>query len=428
MTDMTAQGTNDTLSADAGPVLAADGTPLRRKLAQALFVSRLRAFGLVAPLLLFILASFIIPILLLLWQGINNSTYAKNMPVSAELLGAWDAETEPDEAMFAGLAQDLVAAREAKTIGKVATRVNQEFSGSRSLFTSTARKAKKMEPPFKEALLDADKDWGDIRVWQAMKVAAKSTTPAFLAAAADFEYKADGSFERVEERKRIYVWLFVKTILVALAVTIFCILLGYPVAYLLAHLPVKTSNLLMILVLLPFWTSLLVRTTAWIAMLQSEGVLNDHSVTFGLTGDDQRFSLIYNMTGTLIAMTHILLPFMILPLYSVMKTIPPSYMRAAKSLGATDWTAFWRVYAPQTVPGIGAGSLLVFILAIGYYITPALVGGQDGQLISNFIAYHMQKSLNWSLAAALAIFLLAVVLSLYWIYDRLVGIDNMKLG
>ncbi|MGH1481587.1 MAG: ABC transporter permease [Geminicoccales bacterium] len=422
MTDMTAP------TAATGPMLAADGTPLRKKLAQALFVSRLRAFGLVAPLLLFILASFIIPIFLLLWQGINNSTYAKNMPASAELLRAWDATSEPDEALYDALAQDLIGARETKTIGKVATRVNRELSGTRSLFTSTARKAKKMEPPFKAAMLDADEDWGKIEVWQAMKVAAKSTTPAFLAAAVDVNYKADGSFERVEERQRIHVWLYVKTILVALAVTIFCILLGYPVAYLLAHLPVRTSNLLMILVLLPFWTSLLVRTTAWIAMLQSEGVLNDLAVTFGLTADDQRFSLIYNMTGTLVAMTHILLPFMILPLYSVMKTIPPSYMRAAKSLGATNWTAFWRVYAPQTVPGIGAGSLLVFILAIGYYITPALVGGQDGQLISNFIAYHMQKSLNWSLAAALAIFLLGGVLALYWIYDRIVGIDNMKLG
>ncbi len=411
-----------------GPVTAADGTPLKKKLAKALFISRLRAFGLVAPLLLFILASFIVPIITLLWQGINNSTYATNMPASAALLKSWDAVSEPDEAMYAALVQDLVTARADKTIGQVATRVNQEQSGTRSLFTSTARKAKKMEPPFKEAVLEADDEWGDLEVWQAMKIAAKSTTPAFLAAAIDLEYNADGSFERAPERLRIHVWLFVKTILVALAVTVFCILLGYPVAYLLAHLPVKTSNLLMILVLLPFWTSLLVRTTAWIAMLQSEGVLNDLAVTFGLTSDDQRFSLIYNMTGTLIAMTHILLPFMILPLYSVMKTIPPSYMRAAKSLGATNWTAFWRVYAPQTVPGIGAGSLLVFILSIGYYITPALVGGQDGQLISNFIAYHMQKSLNWSLAAALAIFLLAIVLSLYWIYDRLVGIDNMKLG
>ncbi|MEM9625511.1 MAG: ABC transporter permease [Pseudomonadota bacterium] len=423
MTDMTAP-----TPAVSGPVLAADGTPLRRKLAQALFVSRLRAFFLVAPLLLFILASFVIPIMLLLWQGVNNSTYADNMPASAEMLQAWDATSEPDEPMYAALVEDLIAAREDKTIGRVATRVNRELSGTRSLFTSTARKAGKMEPPFKEAILDADDEWGDIEVWQAMKVASKSTTPAFLAAAADFEYKADGSFERLPDQERIYIWLFVKTLLVSLAVTIFCLLLGYPVAYLLAHLPLRTSNLLMILVLLPFWTSLLVRTTAWIAMLQGEGVLNDLAVATGITSDDQRFSLIYNMTGTLIAMTHILLPFMILPLYSVMKTISPSYMRAARSLGATNWTAFWRVYAPQTIPGIGAGSLLVFILAIGYYITPALVGGQDGQLISNFIAYHMQRSLNWSLAAALAIFLLAGVLALYWLYDRLVGIDNMKLG
>jgi putative spermidine/putrescine transport system permease protein len=119
---------------------------------------------------------------------------------------------------------------------------------------------------------------------------------------------------------------------------------------------------------------------------------------------------------------------MVLPLYSVMRTIPPSYVRAARSLGATSWTAFRRIYLPQTLPGIGAGALLVFILAVGYYITPALVGGADGQLISNLIAFHMQKSLNWSLAAALAALLLGGILILYWLYDRLVGIDNMKLG
>jgi putative spermidine/putrescine transport system permease protein len=205
-------------------------------------------------------------------------------------------------------------------------------------------------------------------------------------------------------------------------------MLGYPVAYMLSTLPARTSNLLLILVLLPFWTSLLVRTTAWIAMLQAQGVLNDLFVVFGLATDEDRFSLIYNKTGTLIAMTHILLPFMILPLYSVMKTIPPSYVRAAKSMGATNWTAFWRVYFPQTVPGIGAGALLVFILAIGYYITPALVGGQDGQMISNFIDFHMRKSLNWNLAAAMGLVMLVFVLFMFWIYDRIVGIDNMKLG
>jgi putative spermidine/putrescine transport system permease protein len=184
----------------------------------------------------------------------------------------------------------------------------------------------------------------------------------------------------------------------------------------------------MIFVLLPFWTSLLVRTTSWIALLQSQGVLNDVFVALGVTADDQRLQLIYNQAGTIIAMTHILLPFMILPLYSVMKTIPPSYLRAARSLGADQVTAFRRVYVPQTVPGIGAGSLLVFILAVGYYITPALVGGQSGQLISNIIAFHMESTLNWNLAAALGGILLVGVVLLYWTYNRLIGVDNIKLG
>jgi putative spermidine/putrescine transport system permease protein len=224
------------------------------------------------------------------------------------------------------------------------------------------------------------------------------------------------------------VTLFIRTIEISFIVTVACLLLGYPVAYLMANLPNRTANLLLILVLMPFWTSLLVRTTAWIAMLQSQGVMNDLFVVFGLATDDDRFSLIYNKTGTLIAMTHIMLPFMIMPLFSVMKTISPAYVRAAKSMGATNWTAFWRVYFPQSIPGIGAGSLLVFILAIGYYITPALVGGQDGQMISNIIDFHMRRSLNWNLAAALGLVLLVFVLFFFWIYDRVVGIDNMKLG
>ena len=196
----------------------------------------------------------------------------------------------------------------------------------------------------------------------------------------------------------------------------------------LATLPLRYSNLLMILVLLPFWTSLLVRTTSWMVLLQSQGVVNDVAVAAGVVADENRLQMMYNQVGTIVAMTHILLPFMVLPLYSVMRTIPPSYVRAARSLGATSWTAFRRIYLPQTVPGIAAGALLVFILAVGYYITPALVGGSSGQLISNLIAFHMQKSLNWSMAAALASLLLFGVLLLYWLYDRLVGIDNMKLG
>jgi len=211
-------------------------------------------------------------------------------------------------------------------------------------------------------------------------------------------------------------------------ITVCCILLGYPIAYLLATLPTRTSNLLMILVLLPFWTSLLVRTSAWKVLLQQQGVINNTLVWLGIIGDDGRLALINNNTGTIITMTHILLPFMILPLFSVMKTISPSYVRAAKSMGATDWTAFRRVFFPNTIPGIGAGSILVFILSIGYYITPELVGGTSGVFISNQIAYHISKSLNWGLAAALGSILLGAVLILYWAYDRIVGIDNVKLG
>ena len=411
-----------------GGLLAVDGTPLKRKLAQAMFRSRMRALGLVFPLLLLIILAFLVPILSFLSRGVYKDEFERHMPNVSPYLAEWDTVSAPTEEMYAALVADLVETRAQKTIGKVATRVNRELSGTRSLFTSTGRKARKMEAPFMAARIEADEEWADIEVWKAMKISAKSLTPAYLASAVDMKYNADGSFERKDEDRRIHIKLFLRTMEISIVVTLMGVILGYPVAFLMANLPVRTSNLLLILVLLPFWTSLLVRTTAWIAMLQGEGVMNDLFVVFGLATDEDRFSLIYNKTGTLIAMTHILLPFMILPLYSVMKTIPPSFVRAARSMGATPWTAFWRVYFPQTIPGVGAGGILVFILAISFYITPALVGGQDGTMISNFIDFHMRSSLNWSLAAAMGAVLLVIVLFLYWVYDRVVGIDNMKLG
>ena len=138
--------------------------------------------------------------------------------------------------------------------------------------------------------------------------------------------------------------------------------------------------------------------------------------------------MMYNKVGTYVAMTQILLPFMVLPLYSVMKTVSPSMMRAGKSLGGTPFVSFWKIYFPLTISGVGAGSLLVFILAVGYYITPELVGGASGTLISNSIAYHMKQTLDWSFASAMGLMLLFGVLAIYWIYNKLVGIDNIKLG
>ena len=407
---------------------AADGTPLEKKLEQSLFRSRLRAFGLVSPLLVFLIFLFVLPIFMLLFQGVYDPRFTKLMPETSSILKTWDGVSEPTEQMYESLVSDLIVAKKNKTIGKVGTRVNRELSGTRSLFTSSARKAEKLEPPFKVSLVKFKKKWGNIETWQAMKVSSNLFTIGFIASSLDYKLNADGSLSLKDKERRIHIKLFLRTLEISLIVTIATLLLGYPIAYLMASLPLRTSNLLLILVLLPFWTSLLVRTTAWIAMLQGQGVMNDMFVIFGFAENDDRFSLIYNKTGVLIAMTHILLPFMILPIYSVMKTISPSYVRAAKSLGATNYTAFWRVYVPQTIPGVGAGALLVFILAIGYYITPALVGGQDGQMISNFIDFHMRKSLNWNLAAAMGIVLLVIILFLFWLYDRLVGIDKMKLG
>ena len=417
--------TSDTAAITASEI---DDKMLRKRLDKAMFRSRLRAFMLVVPSLLFLLVTFLVPIGYFLFQGIYDNTFSSMMPETTSALKDWDTQSEPSEEMFAALVADMRVARENKTIGKVATRVNRDKPGTRSLFTSSARSAAKLEPPFKESLPEVKDKWNDIEVWQAMKTASRKYTPGYYAAAVDLKLNGDGSISRQDENRRIHLTLMKRTLQISFLVTLYCLLLGYPIAYLLATLPTKTSNLLLILVLLPFWTSILVRTTAWIAMLQSQGVINDLLVYFGITDDGTRYSLIYNKLGTLIAMTHILLPFMVLPLYSVMKGIPPSYVRAAKSLGATNWTAFWRVYAPQTIPGIGAGAILVFIVAIGYYITPALVGGQEGTMISNTIDDHMRRSLNWNLAAALGGVLMIVVLSLYWLYDRIVGIDNMKLG
>jgi len=200
--------------------------------------------------------------------------------------------------------------------------------------------------------------------------------------------------------------------------------LAYPVAYLLATVPARIGNLLMILVLLPFWTSVLVRTTAWMVLLQREGIVNGILRRAGIISDP--LQLIHNRTGVYIAMTYVLLPFMVLPLYGVMKGVSPLAVRAALSLGASPFAAFRRVYLPQTLPGITAGCLLVFILAIGYYITPALVGGADDQLISYFIAFYTNQTLNWGMAAALGLVLLAVTLILYGVYTKLAGTSGLK--
>ncbi len=409
------------------PLTTSDGRSLRSALIKAQSRARRRAFFLVAPLLVFVLITFILPIGQMLHRSVYHDGFAANAPTTKAWFAANADGTAPDEAAFAALAQDFKMMKADKTAGIAGTRVNYTLPETRSLITATARVADDLAPPYKDAFLAVNPKWADPAVWQAMRSASSAYTADFYLISTDLERADDGSIQKVAENTRIYLYLFVKTFVLSAVITVICMLLAFPVAHLLATLPMAKANLLMILVLLPFWTSLLVRTTSWIVLLQSQGVANETLIALGAIGEDGRLKMMYNQAGTIIVMTHVLLPFMILPLYSVMKTIPPSYARAARSLGATSWTTFRRIYLPQTLPGIGAGALLVFILAVGYYITPALVGGADGQLISNLIDFHMDKS-NWSLAAALSAMLLAGVLVLYWVYDRLIGIDNLKLG
>ena len=413
----------------SGPLLTADGTPLKVSLGRSLRRSKLRGILLVLPALLFLIIIFVVPIFNLLSRSVDDTLVNSALPRTFVAFESWDRQSLPEEAMFEAIFLDITTG-DKYTVGKATTRMNYEKPGWRSLIKKSGRKFKKKikGPPYRDAMIKIDKRWGDVTFWQTLGAMKDPQTLGYFLNAVDRQYDANKHVVMKEKERRVYVMLWWRTLLLSLIVTVGCLAMAYPVAHLLATLPLRYSNLLMICVLMPFWTSLLVRIVAWMVMLQNNGVVNSTLVWSGILDDENRLPMMYNFTGTVIVMIQIHLPFMILPIYSVMKTIPPSYMRAAQNLGAPPSLAFLKVYLPQTLPGVGAGVILVFIVAIGYYITPELVGGKDGQLIGNMIAYHMQKSLNWGLAAAMGTLLLAAILLLYWVYDRIVGIDNMRMN
>jgi len=409
-------------------VRTADGVPLKLKLQRVERSRRLKALGLVLPLFLFIIMSFVVPIGTMLKNAIDDpEDISQVLPTTMRALQTWNGEGLPDETAFAAFATDLKQAQKDKTAALVGKRLNYEIPGIRSKAIATARKAEKLEAgPYKEALIAMDDVWGQRDTWAAIKRSSSPWTSFYLLAALDLERNADNSIVSVPEEQSIYITVFTRTFWIAFQVTMATLILGFPVAYLLATLPTKYSNLLMIFVLLPFWTSLLVRTTAWFVLLQDNGIINEMIQFLHLSDGPVR--LIFSRAGTVIAMTHIQLPFTLLPIYSVMKTISPSHVRAARSLGAGPFYAFWRVYFPQTVPGMAAGCLLTFILALGYYITPALVGGASDQMVSNLVYLSINQENNWGKASALGGILLAATLILYMVYNRLVGVDKMKFG
>ena len=388
------------------------------------------ALGLVVPLLLFLFVFFVAPIATMLHRGFYNPVVAELIPQTLEKLQTWDGRSQPDETILISMALDLQRLAKVRKSGKLAEEINRHRPGSSSVVKSSARKLRRKDSAElakngAALLIATNPTWSGPSIWHAARKAGQIYSEVYYLTALDLERNLEGDIQ-IRQSAQIYIQLYLKTLKMALIITLMCLLLGYPLSYYLANAPAKKANLLMILVLLPFFTSLLVRTTAWIALLQTNGVINSFLMAVKITS--QPLEMLYTEFSTIIAMTHILLPFMILPLYSVMKGIDPSLMRAAISMGASPPRAFFNVYLPNTMPGLSAGALLVFIISVGYYITPALVGGTDGQMISNIIAFHMQQSNNWGLAATLGTLLLVLILALYWVYDRFVGASNIKLG
>jgi putative spermidine/putrescine transport system permease protein len=411
---------------DGGPAAVEDRSALRANLRRAERRRYLKAYALIAPLFLFLVALFLVPIGTVLYFSISNPEVVTMLPRVTAALHDWDGQALPGEAAFAALAEDTKTGYADKTLPKVSLRLNYEVSGFRSLLMRTGRSAKRYETPFKAALIARDKRWGELIYWRTLKANGSRFTLHYLLQAIDLDLQWDGSIQRAPPDKRLYIDNLLRTLWIALVVTVVCIVLGYPLAFLIATAPPRRAKLLILLVLLPFWTSLLVRTAAWVIVLQRAGVVNDALLLLGLI--DEPLTLIFNRTGVYISMVHILLPFMVLPLYSVMKGIPADHMRAAASLGARPTAAFLSIYLPQSMPGLAAGCLLVYVIALGFYITPALIGGGSDQMLAYLIAEFATNTANWGLAGALAMLLLACIAVLYPIYQRFAGAGGMRLG
>ena len=400
---------------------------LRRALRRSRRREQLRAATLVLPLFLFLVACFVVPIGAMLSRGVIDTDIARLLPGVTAALKNWDGRDLPQESAYAALIADIRAAREAGNLASAATRLNYDVPGFRTLFFNTGRQLPvTLTGSARDALIAIDPKWGERETWAAMRRAGGPATDFYLLGALDLRRDADSSIVGAPPEQRVFRAVLGRTLWISAMVTLMCLVLGYPVAYVIAAQPPGRAAVLLFLVLLPFWTSLLVRTLAWVVLLQKEGVLNSLLLSLGIVNEPLR--MIFNRFAVYVAMVHVLLPFMVLPLYSVMRSIPPSYVRAASSLGARPFTAFRRVYLPQTLPGIGAGCLMVFIQALGYYITPALVGGADDQMISYFIAFYASRTVNWGMAAALSIMLLTATLALYAVYNRLIGVERMRLG
>ena len=375
----------------------------------------LKASALVLPLVLFLALFFVWPIIAMLKQSISDPVVHNTLSQTSAIAAQWNGKAPVPAALQEALVVDIRATTDRQEMGAVVRRLNSAKSGFRTLMRKTRRAIRKTDGPIN--LGEVDKRWNEVAWWHTIAQASSPYTDRYLLAALDYGRDKHNEIVALPEDASANRTILARTFVISLSVMLSCLAIGLPFAMVIASTSGWLRNVLLAAVLLPLWTSLLVRTTAWFIILQNNGLINSALQALGIT--NQPVPLIFERTGVIIAMTHVLLPFMVLPIYSVLLSMPGNLMQAASSLGAHPIVAFLKVMLPLSARGIASGSLLVFMSSIGYYITPALIGGPSDQMISSVIAFYATESANWGMAGALGLVLLSITLLLYVVYGRL---------
>ncbi|MBS5901938.1 MAG: ABC transporter permease [Acetobacteraceae bacterium] len=383
-----------------------------------------------APLLLFLLGVFLLPIGAFLWRAVAETDVAPALPRTLAALRDWSGRDLPGEAAFEALAADLRAARAADQaaggglIPRAAARLNAEIPGFRSTLPATARRLSSPEAPARETILAASPDWSKPESWAAIRRTGGPVSDLNLLAALDLRRDAAGGIAAVPPDQAVFRGVLLRTLWIALLATALSLLLGYPLAYLIATAPPRLALWMLGAVTLPLWISDVPRIAAWIVLLQRDGVANTLLTATGLLREPASF--LFTRGTVLLATVNLLLPYAVLPIYASLRALDWRLPRAGLSLGASPWRVFRRVTLPLSMPGVGAGALLVFIQALGFYVTPALLGGPNDQMLSYFIGFYANRTVNWGLAAALSVVLLLAVAIVVALYARLVGFNKVR--
>ena len=381
---------------------------------------RLTAVLLLAPLLAFMLSFFVAPLVTMMKSAVSDPVATEALPRTAAALAGWDRANVPPAPAQSAFAADIRALRNDEQFGDLVRRLNSTQSGFRSLLGKTRRA---LDGTGAVDLAAIDPRWSETSWWATIADAVASPwTDKNLLAAVDLERNTAGNIAAMPEGASANRLIMIRTFVTAALVTLACILIGLPYAMVAASVEGWRRQILLGAVLLPLWTSLLVRTAAWYIVLQDNGLINAALKGLGLTSTP--IPLMFNRLGVIIAMTHVLLPFMVLPIFSVLIAIPRNLMPAAASLGAHPLRAFLHVLLPLSMRGVVSGALLVFMAALGYYITPALIGGANDQMISSVIAYYATAAANWGMAGAIGLVLLAMTILLYAVYIRLTAAEE----